>query len=95
MDLSNNIANLYFKSKKVSLIMLAITAIICSRMLFFFFNDPEGPNLLIVVGLALVVYILSYLVYMFSPFKMKGIQRLFAVICIQILLVIGLYFCMK
>jgi hypothetical protein len=95
MAMGNNSANLYFKSKKISLMMLAATAIICSRMLFFFFNDPEGPNLLIVAGLALVIYFLSFLAYIVSPFKMKGIKRLFAVICIQILSVIGLYFCMK
>ena len=95
MATGNNIANLYFKSKKISLIMLAATAIICSRMLFFVFNDPEGPNLLIVAGLALAVYLLSSAAYIFSPSKISGIKRLSAVICIQIILVIGLYFCMK
>jgi hypothetical protein len=50
---------------------------------------------LIVAGLALVIYFLSFSAYILSPFKMKGIKRLFAVICIQILSVIGLYFCMK
>jgi hypothetical protein len=75
--------------------LLAATAIICSRMLFFFFNDPEGPNLLIVVGLAIVVYFLSLAAYVFGPSKMKDIKRLSAGICIQILSVIGLYFCMK
>ena len=93
--MGDNIANLYFKSKKISIIILAVTAIICSRMLFFFFNDPEGPNLLVVVGLALAVYFLSYLAYAFGPSKMNGIRRLSVVICIQILLVTGLYFCMK
>jgi len=95
MDKGNNKANLYFKSKKVSLIMLAVTAMMCSRMLFFFFNDPEGPNLLIVTAFALVVFCLSSSAYVFGPFKMKGIKRLSAVVCIQILSVIGLYFCMK
>jgi hypothetical protein len=75
--------------------ILAATAIICSRILFFFFSDPEGPNLLIVAGLALVIFFLSFSAYIFSPFKMKGIKRLFAAICIQILSVIVLYFCMK
>jgi hypothetical protein len=75
--------------------ILAATAIICSRVLFFFFNDPEGPNLLIVAGLALPVYFLSSAAYIFSPSKISGIKRLSAAICIQILLVIALYFCMK
>ena len=86
---------MYFKSKKISLIMLGITAIICSRMLFFFFNDPEGPNLLIVTALAMVVFFLSFAAYVFSPSKIKGLKRLSLVICIQILSVIGIYFCMK
>jgi hypothetical protein len=95
MYMSNNIANPYFRSKKISLMILAVIAIICSRVLFFFFNDPEGPNLLIVAGLALAVYLLSSAAYIFSPSKVSGIKRLSAIICIQILSVIGLYFCMK
>lgn len=93
--MENHITNLYFKSKRIPLLILAATAIICSRMLFFFFNDPEGPNLLIVVVLALAVYILSAAAYLFSPFKINDIQRLSAVIGIQLLSVIVLYFCMK
>ncbi|MDR6568955.1 hypothetical protein SAMN05660461_5403 [Chitinophaga ginsengisegetis] len=95
MNMGNNVANLYFKSKKTSLIILAATALICSRMLFYVFNDPEGPNLLIVVVLAMAVYFFSYAVYVFSPSKTGGIKRLLAAICIQILSVIVLYFCMK
>jgi hypothetical protein len=95
MDMSNNIPNLYFRSKRISLMILAATAIICSRGLFLFFNDPEGPNLLIVAGLALPVYLLSSTAYIFSPFNVSGIKRLSATICIQILLVISLYLCMK
>ncbi len=86
---------MYFKSKKISLIMLGATAIIFSRMLFLFFNDPEGPNLLIVAGLAMVVYFLSFAIYVYGPSNMKGLKRLSVVICIQILSVVGLYFCMK
>ncbi|MGF7074753.1 hypothetical protein ABIC84_002696 [Mucilaginibacter sp. 3215] len=93
--MGNNTTNLYFRSKQVSLIMLAVTAIICSRLLFFLFNDPEGPNLLIVGGLALALFLLSWAVYVLGPFKINGFKRLFAAICIQLLLVIGLYFYMK
>lgn len=95
MDMGTHIANPYFKSKRISLIMLAATAIICSRVLFFFFNDPEGPNLLIVAGLALAVYFLSSVAYLFGPFKINGIKRLSAAIAIQVVSVIALYFCMK
>ena len=75
--------------------ILATTAIVCSRILFFFFNDPEGPNLLIVVGLALVVFFLSYSAYVFIPSRMYGVKRLLTAISFQMLLYIGLYFCMK
>jgi VIT1/CCC1 family predicted Fe2+/Mn2+ transporter len=93
--MENQITNLYFKSKKVSFLILAATAIVCSRALFFFFNDPEGPNLLIVTVFALAIYLLSIAAYVFGPIKIKGIERLSAGIGIQTLLVIGLYFCMK
>jgi hypothetical protein len=93
--MGTNIVNLYFKSKKISLVILAATAIICSRMLFFFFNDPEGPNLLIVASFALAVYLLSSAIYIFGPSQINGVKRLSAVIGIQILSVIALYFCMK
>ena len=93
--MGNSIENLYFKSKTISLVILAVTAIICSRTLFALFNDPEGPNLLIVTVLTLVVYGLSLAAYLFGPFAINGIKRLSAVICMQILLVAGLYFFMK
>ena len=86
---------MYLESKKISLLLLGATAIICTRMLFFFFNDPEGPNLLIVAAFAVVVYSLSLAAYAFSPSKIKGLKRFSLVVCIQILSVIGIYFCMK
>jgi len=95
IEMSNSTSNLYFKSKKTSLIILAVMALFCSRMLFFFFDDPEGPNLLIVAVLALLIYFFSFAVYLFTPSKIRGIKRLLMVICSQILLVIGLYFSMK
>ena len=93
--MDNHTANLYFKSKRISLIILAATSFICSRMLFVFFHDQEGPNLLIVGVLALVVYLLSLAAYLFGPSKVMGIQRLLATMGIQILLLIVLYFLMK
>ncbi|MGN8068227.1 hypothetical protein [Mucilaginibacter sp. SG564] len=93
--MNNNTVDLYFQSKKASLMILAVTAIICSRLLFVFFHDPEGPNLLIVGGLTLIIYFLSQVAYLFGPSKVMGIQRLSATVGFQILLVITLYFCMK
>ena len=92
---NNNITNVNSKSKNISLVILGATAILCSRTLFFFFNDPEGPNLLIVGGLALAIYLLSFAAYVFVPSKMKGLKKLSVIVCVQILSVIGLYFIMK
>jgi hypothetical protein len=85
---------MYFKSKKISLITLGITALICSRALFFFFDDPEGPNLLIVTVMALILYFVSLAVYRFN-LSLTGLKRLLLAILIQVLLVAGLYVCLS
>jgi hypothetical protein len=80
--------------KRTSLVILVATATVCSRAFFFFLNDPEGPNLLVVLGLAVPVFLSSYAAYIFIPSRVKGTKRLAAAICIQVLSVIGLYFCL-
>ncbi len=94
---------MYYKSKKISLIILGITALVCSRVMFFFFNDPEGPNLLVVTVMAAIIYFLSLAIYLFNP-KVKsifqclsfsslaGLKRLFTMIFIQIIIVTTFYF---
>lgn len=52
-----------FKSKKIMLFILAIVAMVCSRAVFMFVNDPEGPNLLIVTVLAAVIFFIFFAVY--------------------------------
>lgn len=93
--MNSTTTDLYVGSKKISLLMLAATALVCSRAVFFFFNDPEGPNLLIVTALAMVLYCVSVAAYLFGPTKVKGVGRLLAAIGIQALLGAGLYFFMK
>lgn len=93
--MTDQIGNLYFKSKKISLMILVVTALTCVRTMFFFFDDVEGPNLFIVTVLGLIVFFLSWAAYWFSPFKINGIKRLISAVCFQILLVIGFYFVMK
>ena len=78
------------ESKKLSLLLLVITALVCSRTLFFFFHDPEGPNLLIVTVLALILYGASFLAWRFIPATTVSKKLLFA-ICTQLLIVVGLY----
>lgn len=84
---------MYFNSKKMSLLLLAITAVVCSRVLFLFFNDPEGPNLLIVIGTAVIVYGISLAAYSFNP-TTTTLKKSLLAICIQILVVSGLYLIM-
>ncbi len=77
-------------SKKTSLLLLVISAFTCSRTLFYFFHDPEGPNLLIVTVLATLVFIASFLAWRFIPTTTASKKLLFA-ICTQVLIVAGLY----
>ena len=81
---------MYFKSKKTSLLILGITSLVCSRALFFFFNDPEGPNLLIVTVLAAILYVASFIVWRFIPATTAS-KKLLLAICTQILIVTALY----
>jgi hypothetical protein len=78
------------KSKKTSLLLLGITALVCSRTLFFLFHDPEGPNLLVVTVLALILYVASFIVWRFVPVS-TAIKKLLLAICTQVLIVTGLY----
>ncbi len=73
-------------SKKTSLIILAITALLLSRLMFVFFDDPEGPNLLIVTVGAAVVYFLSLTTYRLNP-PIAGLKKLLLAIFVQILIV--------
>jgi hypothetical protein len=82
---------MFFKLKRNSLLLLGITSIVCARILFCLFNDPEGPNLLVVMGLALFLFLLSLLPY-FLKFSLTEVRRFLLGIFIQIILIIGLYF---
>jgi hypothetical protein len=86
----NILTSVQLESQKTSLLLLVITALVCSRTLFFFFHDPEGPNLLIVTVLALLLYSASFIAWKFIPATTKG-KRLLLAICTQLLIVIGLY----
>ena len=84
-----------FKSQKIPLLILGITSLVCSRTVFFFINDPEGPNLLVVIVLAAIIYFLSLAVYVFAPLTLvssASLKRLVLAIFMQILLVAGFYF---
>ncbi len=48
-----------------SKIVLFIISMLCSRALFLLVDDPEGPNLLIVTMLAVILYFLFSRVYLY------------------------------
>ena len=74
-----------------ALLILGMTSLVCSRAMFYFFNDPEGPNLLVVTGMAVIVYLPSLAAYSFVP-SVKGLKRLLVAIAIQVVIVTGAYF---
>jgi hypothetical protein len=41
-------------------LLFAIISVVCSRVIFLFINDPEGPNLLVVLAGAVVVYLVLW-----------------------------------
>lgn len=92
---------MHFNLNKTSLFILGITSLVCSRALFFFFDDPEGPNLLIVTGMAMVLYLTSLIPYIFMSQKYRRGQTptmckgLLVAICIQVGIVIGLTVLLK
>jgi hypothetical protein len=81
-------------SKKISLLILGITSLVFSRVMFLFFNDPEGPNVLVVIGMAVIIYFLSLAIYLFK-FSNNNSKKLLLAICIQIVITAGFYFFLK
>jgi hypothetical protein len=78
--------------KNSSLLILAITAVVCSRTMFAFFHDPEGPNLLVVTGMAAVIYLISLAVYLSNIYpSLTGFKRSAATILIQMLVTASFY----
>ena len=74
------------------LLILAITAVACSMTMFAFFRDPEGPNLLVVTGMAAVIYLVSSVVYLSDVCSSPtGFKRISATIFIQMFFAAGFY----
>ncbi len=56
-------------TKNISLLVLGVASLAVSRISFMFVNDSEGPNLLIVVVLAAIIFAVSLGIY-------AGVRRL-------------------
>ena len=83
---------MHINFKDAYLLILAITAGVCSRIIFALFNDPEGPNLLVVTVMAAVIYLLSAPVYLSNVYpSLTGFKRSSVTIFIQILVATGFY----
>lgn len=81
------------ESKKISLVILGITAILTSRSMFALFDDPEGPNLLVVFVMAVILYVPSVALYVLNFLStITGQKRLLLSILLQLLIAIGFYF---
>lgn len=74
---------------KCYLVLLGVSAIVLGRSVFFFFDDPEGPNLLVVGVVALGTYLLALPVYMFVR-TTASIRFCFGIVA-QIVILVGLY----
>lgn len=78
------------------LLILALTAALCSRLIFFLIADPEGPNLLVVTGLAAVLFVVSLAAWFSRPLAFAtGLQRVAAVLPVQIMLAVAAYILLR
>lgn len=80
--------------KKSSLIILVVTSVILSRIMFNLFDDPEGPNLLIVVVMSLFVYLLSLAVFL-PNYSISHTKKSLLAFLAQLIIVTILYLVLK
>ena len=82
------------KAMTATPIVLVITAFLCSRVVLVSLDDPEGPNLLVIALLALVIYFAALL-----PFRLVlvlthsiGPRRILLGFLVQVVIAGVLYF---
>jgi hypothetical protein len=87
---------MHLNGKTISLLVLAITALLCSRAMFAFIDDPEGPNLLVVTGMAAIIFLLSAAFYLanVAP-SLTGFKRSSAAVLIQLCIAMGFYVALR
>lgn len=90
------IAAMRYRLKIGSLLFLAATALVLSGAVFAAFRDPEGPNLVVIVALAAVLYLLCLAFYLskLAP-RLAGAGRIVVAIVFQVLLAAGAYLGMR
>jgi hypothetical protein len=89
-------AAMHVSSRNSSLLILAITALTCSRSVFALFHDPEGPNILVVTVLAALIYLISAAAYLSNAWpSLAGLRRTLAAVFIQIGVAAFLYLALR
>jgi hypothetical protein len=82
-------------SKNVTHLVLGVTALIFSRVLFFLIPDPEGPNLLVVVVMAALIWCLSLGTEKIIFKTFHGERKLLVAVLIQFVVAGCLYFSLR
>ncbi len=85
------ITRTFSHSKKIHLITLGAAAALNASILLRLFNDPEGPNLLVVTMATAIVYFLSLPMYLFKA-PTSGHSRLWLTILLQMAIAAAFYF---
>jgi len=87
---------MWLGSKSTSLLILAVTASACARLMLASFHDTEGPNLIVVAGLTAVLLLISAAAYLSNAFSsLTGSKRSAAAIVIQVVVAIGLFLALR
>lgn len=84
-------------TKHIPFLVLVVTAFSLSRGMFALFNDPEGPNLLIVTVLAAIILGMSLAFNYFysSTMAITSYTRLAVALFVQIVTVSVVYLLLK
>ena len=78
--------------KKIPPFLLVITAFECARAVFYFVNDPEEPNLFVVIVLAAAIDVVSLTLYTST---LSRRMKFLVAFLVQLLLAILAYFCLR
>jgi hypothetical protein len=82
---------IYFCKRKRTLLSSIVGSLILSRLLFFFIDDPEGPNLLVVIIMAGIIYFLSSaILHVLKPFTL-GVNRVLKMFLAQVVVAVIIY----
>jgi uncharacterized membrane protein len=83
-------------NRATPLLLLALTAAICSRATFAMLDDPEGPNLIVITSLTVIIFLAAIVAYISGTFPaLTGFKRVFSIIPIQILTAATIYLILR